>query len=558
MPADVSRTLRIWDDLKQKRMPRESEWQMIADYFAPRKTFTCQAMPGELIRRRVTASIGPRLLARGAGLLGAMLIDHTMPFIGANVEGGLFADGRKVDLDAKSRDYLSNTEWLIHAQQMRAKSNYLSSTSQVCVELEGFGTGIRWTGRKRGFGPVYKHIPLRACWIDENEDGQVDTLYRRFVMPVWRACERYPQLREHEAIAKLLGDEKKALLPLELLHAVQPRLYGRAGAVATAKPFESVVIAVEHKCIAEESGYDSFPYSVARLNVEEGSTYGTGLAWHALPNVLVINALQQGIELATYLRLNPPTLEPINFLPKALDRRPNARNQYDPMALGFQGTVREAFQRLDIAGDPGVGKDQQRALENEVEQIFFIDWMNLADGVQKTAEEIRERRDLRLRALSSLVPYVDRDLIAADADRTLDVLKEEGRLPPAPDAIGGKTVEWDYRGPLAILQKRGRLEAVDRMFDLAMKAKTLEAEGPETPLHVEEMLRTAFEAVGLPGDNMRGRDEMEQRRAAANDAAQDQADAEQAEMGARAFRDMGQGVATLDGGLGGGRPAEAA
>jgi hypothetical protein len=36
--------------------------------------------------------------------------------------------------------------------------------------------------------------------------------------------------------------------------------------------------------------------------------------------------------------------------------------------------------------------------------VFYTDWMRLNESVQKTAEEIRERRDLRVGAMSAFVP----------------------------------------------------------------------------------------------------------------------------------------------------------
>jgi hypothetical protein len=87
-------------------------------------------------------------------------------------------------------------------------------------------------------------------------------------------------------------------------------------------------------------------------------------------------------------------------------------------------------------------------LKRDAEEIFHVDWMSLNDGVEKTAEEIRERRDLRVRAMSAVVPSIDRDLIGRGADRTLEAMIEEAscrrRRPrcPASRSTGTTRARW--------------------------------------------------------------------------------------------------------------------
>lgn len=552
MAANVADIKRNWEHLKTLRLPHEERWRLCAEYFTPQKNMNVAQVPGELIKRRVTSSIGPRVLSRGSALLVAYLLDMGRPFISPNVDGAMVQAGRTLNLDAEQQDYLDTVAWRMFDAMLRPKSNYWSSTSRVAVELYAFGTGIRWTGRKRGFGPKYQHRALRSCWIDQNEDGEVDTVYYRYTLPIWRAVKRFPKLLDCEKIAKKNADAKQQLEEITLLQAVEPRENGRVGASSDNKPYLDCTIAPDFDAIAEETGYDSFPFSVARLNVEEGSPYGVGLAWFALPNVMAINAFRQGVEMATWLRVLPPILKPKRLFPKPLDQRPGAINSYDAVGLGFQN-LRDAFHKLDIAGDPNAGANWIRDLTQEVEEIFFIDWMSLSDGVQKTAEEIRDRRDLRLRAMSALVPAVDRDLIGRDADRTLDCLIAEGLIPPPPASLSGANVEWDYKGPLAMLQQRSLVDAIGMAFDLALKGKQLDENTPVV-VAIDECVRSACEALGLSPGNIRSRAEIEKQKEALAQAANDAHEAALAAQAGTTLRDGGNGIAALEGGLGGGRP----
>lgn len=543
MAADPKAILRRWEELRALRLLREGEWQQIADVFMPRKDFTCSPVPGQLRSRRVTTSVPQVALSRFAGLLVAYLIDPTRPFIKPNVDRGLIQAGRRLDLKAEGIDYVDTLQWAMFDRMMLPQSGFWSGVSRVALELGGFGSAVLWTGRKRGFGPRYQARPIRACWFAVNDEGEVDTLYFKWTMPAWRVIQRYPEAAKVEKIRKLAEDEKTQQTPVELLHAVEPRIAGRAGAVATSKPFASIVVAIEHKAVLEESGFESFPYSVPRLNVEDGSDYGTGIGWQALPDAMVLNSLQGSTERGVSLRNDPPLFAPAQLFGEPVDRRPGAVNIYDEAGLGFQN-IKDAVQRLDIAGDVNVGVEYMRMLQQNIEQAFFTDWMRLRETGQMTAEEVRERRDMRLRAMSSFVPAVDRDLMGVAADRTLEAMVEELQLPDPPATLRGVEVDWDYAGPLAVMQQQGAAEAIGRVFEHAQLAATLDPASVSV-LAVAEGLRAIAEGFGVPAGVLNSREDVAKERARQAQQQEDQQAAEQAALGAQALRDAGQGAASL-------------
>lgn len=543
-PADFKALDREFDEHKQVRLQRESEWQMIADVFLPRKDFSITGKPTDLRKRRLTSSVPAIALERGAAMLVAHLIDHTRPFIKPNVANGLIAAGRPTDLDDASRDYLSDLEWGIRDSMMAPKAGFLTSVSRLAMEFEAFGTGVMWTTRKRGFGARYQALPLRACWIAEDEDGMVDTLFYQFTLPLWKAAMRWP----HHNLKRWeddLADETKARAHVTIVRSVGVRRHGKVGAVATAKPFHEVYWCQAEKAILEESGYDSFPASVPRLNVEDGSPYGTGMAWKVLPEALVLNALQQGVEAAVELKINPPLFVPKRLFGKALDRRAGAVNTYDSAGLAFMNAG-EAIQRLDIAGDVATPADYLRRLEQNVEQAFFTDWMRLRESGNMTAEEVRERRQLRISAMSAVVPGVDRDLMGPVADRTLEIRNAESLVAPPPEALSGVDVEWEYAGPLAIAQLKGQAEAIGQLFAAAQVAQGIDPSATYA-IAVEEGLRAIGEALAVPPETMRSRETVAAARERDAKEAELQRNAELTNQAAAALRDGAQGVASMAG-----------
>lgn len=539
---------RRFDDMRTHKAARESEYQLIADHFVPRKDFSCVQRTGELRRRRLTSSVPAVALRNSAAMLVSYLIDPTNPFITPNAENSLVAAGRSTRLGARATDFLDNMRWGIHQRMMRPKSGFLAGASRLSVELWAFGTGVMWIGHKRGFGPMYQTRPFRSCWIGTNGDGIVDTVYYQFQAPLWWVLQTYPNARFVDKWAEKAGDEAKLGEVVTILHTVEPRKGGQFGGPKERKPFAERYVCLEEKAILKEDGYDSFPYAVPRLEVEDGSDYGTGRCWYALPDAIGLSVLQQGIENAVDLSVAPVLMRPKRMFAGPLDRRPGADNVYDPAQLGFMA-AREAIQKLDVAGNAGIGLEYQGRLQANVEGAMLVDWMRLRESGNVTAEEIVERRNLRVGIMSAHVPGIDRDWMGVVAERTAQIMMAEGDLGEVPPELSGAEVEWDYSGPLARAQQQRQAEAFDRMFARALQARELDPAAPYV-LNIAEGLRACAEAEGLPVGTLRAREEVD---ALTAEQEEKQAAAEQlqaVQMGAGALRDGAQGVASLAGAMG--------
>lgn len=533
---------RAFDEMKSKRLHRESEWQMIADHFLPRKDFSLRPVPGDLRRRRLTSSVPATSLRNSAAMLVSNLIDPTNPFISPNVENSLVAAGRSTQLDGRSTDFLYSMGWGIHTRMMRPKSGFLTGAARMAIELWAFGTGIQWIGHKRGFGPVYHTRPLRSCWIAAGPDGIVDTLYYEYTWPLWRVLQRFENARLVDGWRD--ASETKLKEPITLLHAVEPRQGPTAkGADRSRKPFAERYVCLEKRVLLEEGGYDSFPFAVPRLEPEEGSDYGTGRCWYALPDAIALSTLQQGIENGVDLKVTPPLMAPKRLFAKPMDRRAGAVNLYDPAQLGFQD-ARNAVQQLNVAGDVGLGVQYLDRLIQNVESAMLVDWMRLRESGNVTAEEIRERRNLRVSVMNAHVPGIDRDWMGVVAERTAEVMMAEGDLGEVPPGLSGVDVEWDYAGPLARAQMQRQAEGFARVFEQALRAKDLDGGAPYV-LNVQEGLRAVAEAEGLPIGVLRAREEVEALIAEQTARAEEAHQMAMMQQGAGAFRDATQGVASM-------------
>lgn len=555
--TDRGRRIRnAWEEAQGERRAFEPGWQAVSDYFYPSTNFRVSLQTPVIARNRRVVTNTPRQnLKNAAALFVAYAIDTTQPFLAPNVNRGMALSGRaiyrrdqrgrKIELSAEARDYLDDLRWQLFDAQMLPQSGMVAAVARCGLEFLAFGNCVRWIGRKRGFGPRHQAMPLKSCWWSENEDGEVDTLFRRFTLPVWRLVKRYPGALAHPKIQELSDDPKKQQQPVTVLHLVEPREGGVSGAANTRKPFADLTLLPDHDMFeVKESGYDSFPYQVARMDRWEGSPYATGLGYDALPDAMALNHFSGGMERAIDLINDPVLFAPTRLFGNRLDRRPGQVNTYDPVNLGFQ-SLRDAIQKADIAGDPQWAERRIAALTRNIEMVFFGQFTNLRDAANVTAEEIRERRDLRQRAISYLVPSFDRDLFGKGADRELEALLEEDLVSPPPGELSGVDVDWDYAGPLAKAQMRTQVDGALMLFNAAAAAKQFDETAGDV-VAVHEALRTINDSLGNAPAMVNSRADVEAIRAQRAEQAQQQQDNETMTAEATALRDAGQGIASIE------------
>lgn len=554
--TDVGKRIRrSFEDAQALRLPHEAGWQAVSDYFYPNSTFQISPTPGQRRARRIVTNVGRQNLSSAAALVTAYVIDFTQPFLTPNVGRSMAQsgravytkgpDGRRLDLDAASRDYLDDLRWQVFDAQMLPQSGFVPAMTRCILEFLAFGGCVKWTGRKRGFGPRHQHRPLRANWWAENEDGEIDTNFFRWTSPLWRVRDKYPEVMNHPRFKEMAEDDKKLSTPVTLIHLVEPRSGGVMGGVATNKPFASKTLLPEFDWFeARNEGYDSFPYQIPRMDLWDGSPYPSGLGFQALPDLMAINHFSGGMERAIDLINDPVLFVPTRLFGGTLDRRPGHVNAYDPVNLGFQ-SLKDAIQRADISGDPSWAERRIAALTVNVERVFFADMMRLRDAANVTAEEIRERRDLRQRGMSFLVPALDRDLLGRSGDRELEALIEEDLVPAPPPGLSGVEVDWDYAGPLAKAQMLTQVDGALRLFDAVAKAQQFDESAGDV-IAVHEALRTINDSLGNAPAMLNSRESVAQKAANREEVAAQQQQNETLTAEATALRDAGQGVASIE------------
>ena len=548
----VTRILQHWESMRADKVDFDRKCQLVSDYILPRRDFSITQRNNALRPHRVTSSVATNANTRAAAFLLAYYWDPTRPNLLPNVKRGLAIQGRRMeDLDDDSINYLGDLAWNVMDHMSRPKAKMLLRLGSAFEEFFAFGNGVIWTGRRRGFGPYYNGRRFSASWWAENEEGEIDTFYYLMRQPVYRVLERFPktapQLWKNPELEK--GKSEQNLT--DILLTCQPRRGGVNGAVNWNKPFEFCAVSVEKGAILEESGYDSFPYSIYRFSPMPNMAYGEGSGGRVLPDVMVLNHLIEAVENAASQKAQPSIAMPSRMFSRTLDRRPSAVNYYNPVGLGLQ-KADEAIIKLDMTGDPTDALNIIEKLIQNIELGYYTDWQRLRETGDMTAEEISERRDIRLRGMSFINSNCEQAATQM-GERSMEIMLEEGLIPPPPPMLSRMPVDWEYAGPLQIAQLRGNVQSTLQMINARGLVLEQDPDAAKA-IDLETSLRTIHQGLGQPSGTLMSRGWVGQQRQARLHAVQQQENAAKLQAVAGAAKDGTAAIGNLAGAAPGGAP----
>jgi hypothetical protein len=226
-----------------------------------------------------------------------------------------------------------------------------------------------------------------------------------------------------------------------------------------------------------------------------------------------------------------------------LDRRPGAFNPLNGPSL-FGRDVNQMVGKLDLGGDVRLGVELLRAQRSQVEAMFYIDWLDMNEGPQKTATEIVDRRDMRLRMLAPVSARMEQEWLNPLVEDFFFGMLDAGMFPTPPQSLAEEEIGFHYRSPLALAQRGQHVDAIQKTFMLATQAAQLDPTAVQV-IRADEALRKAARYLGLSEKELRPFEEIEAQRQQMAQQQQDQHDAQVAQMAGAAAQQGAQAIASL-------------
>src|ERR1700761_4986468 len=296
-----------------------------------------------------------RIRPQGAPLM-ELCYDATAPWANGqfanNIQSAVanpFERWFNIEIDTLDHSILEDDEvkrWpetvsdIIYRCYAHPRANHKQALHENFLSEGAFGTGIIFQEWDEVWQiPTFRAMPMAHCFMDEDEKGFIDTLYREVKYTLRQAKQRFGEGN----LPKEMLERKDPKEQFIFIHAVEPR-EERLPESPLAKDmrFASDWVCQDFKKIVWTSGYRSFPYHVPRWEKIAGQVYGRSPAMTALPDIKVLNQMKKATLEAAQKVVNPPVILPHDSFTSQFDMTPGALNYYDS-TNGLSEDVVRAF-----------------------------------------------------------------------------------------------------------------------------------------------------------------------------------------------------------------------
>lgn len=430
------------------------------------------------------------------------------------------------ELDGPMR-WLDMATRRVHALFNYAPSRFNVASYRCYQEAIAFGNWCMFVEERRatpenpGGLPLFRAINLVDVVWDEDEDGTIAKVYRRFHLPLWAAYRKFGN-RLPKVLLKLHEDRKNHHRLFKFLHCVVPReegSYDRRIPNARNKPWASHWIAVDQKETIVEGGYDEMPYICGRWRVLPGELMGRGCGDKALPDAALLQRGTGAFIDAAEIIGQPPFALPDKGMTKKLNLRRRALNYVRPDYLMQNGGPRP----LLTGGDTRVTEEMLAQVRDRIQRAFLRDLLQLIRDPEATATQILKIEQEQMRGMSPILAQIAQDWLGPLVMRTFGVAQRAGAFAdmPVPRELVGMVPKPIFVSPAARAQQLAEASGIAQGYDAAHAM--IEADPSVLDnVDVDKQFRTVMVAVGTPLSTLRPPEEVAQRKQARANVQQQQ------------------------------------
>ena len=486
--------------LEDLRLPWERLWQDIADYVVPVRANIKSESKGTNRATKIYDGSPLAALELFADGLHGYLVSPSIQWFRLKM-----ADPR-LNAIPEVKEWLQETEKTLYSAFQR--SNFYTTMGEFFIDAGSIGTSTIYSEEYWPENTTVSKILFhtRHCaeiCIAENEQGIVDTVYRKYKIQARQAAKKFG--KENLSLSLQNALEKNPFTEFEFIHALFPREERQLGKLnAKNKPFASYWLQLEGKKMVLESGYDSNPFSVWRYRKASNEVYGRSPASTALSDIIGLNLISKTLLKAAELSVEPAYNVPsellgkVRILPRGMNYYDDEKRVISPVLSGINFPV---------------GIDREDKKREIIQDHFKVDFFLMLSRAERqmTATEIIERQGEKAAVLGTAIGRLNYECLDPTIDRTFDIEYNAGRIDDPPDILleqPGARIDVDYMGPLAQAQRR--------LFQTQGIIRSLEGLKPILDVNPDsadivdwdDTARQVLESYGMPQKTIRSMDEV--------------------------------------------------
>ena len=437
--------------LMDKRSTWESHWQECADFMQPRKA--------EINKERQRGD------KRNIQIFDATAI-HASELLAASLHGMLTSSANRW-FSLRYKENLLNEsdeakEWLEDAIDKMylafGRSNFQQEVFEVYQDLICFGTACLMIEEDENDIVRFSSRHIKEFYVQENKKGLVDTIYRRFKMPVQAAIDKFGFDNFSRSTQNLF--KKEPFEEIELVHVVRPRnIYNERKEDKKNMPFQSIYFEYGEGHIINIGGFKEMPYVVPRYLKASTEIYGRSPAMNALPDVKVLNKMVETALKAAAKQVDPPLLVPDDSMLSPIRMSAGSLNYY-------RSGSRDRIEPLNIGQQTSVTLNQENQRREAIAKMFHIDQLMVTANRTMTATEVLQRNEEKMRILGPVMGRLQSELLQPMILRVFNIMLRNKLFQSAPEILNNQEIDIEYVSPMALAQKGQELQSLMRGLEL--------------------------------------------------------------------------------------------
>ena len=437
--------------LMEQRSTWESHWQECADFMQPRKA--------EITNERARGD------KRNIQIFDATAI-HALELLASSLQGMLTSSANRWFSLRYKEDSLNDIdeakEWLEDVTDKMytafARSNFQQEIFEAYHDLITFGTACMMIEGDEDQILRFSTRHIKELYIQENDKGFIDTVYRRFKIPVHAAVEKFGLENLSLETGKLF--KKEPFEKIELVHVARPRtIYNENKLDKKNMPFQSIYFEFGSGHIIDIGGFKELPYVVPRYLKASTEIYGRSPAMNALPDVKVLNKMVETAMKAAAKQVDPPLLVPDDSMLSPIRMSAGSLNYY-------RSGSRDRIEPLQIGQATTATLNQENQRREAIQKAFHIDQLMISSQRSMTATEVVQRNEEKMRILGPALSRLQSELLQPMILRVFNIMLRNKLFQVAPEVLSNQEIDIEYVSPMALAQRSQELQSLVRGLEL--------------------------------------------------------------------------------------------
>lgn len=495
---DIQDHVKRFEELKSGRFNWETHWQECAQYTIPRKDdIISKDAPGT----KKGVELYDTTQQQAAELLSAAL--HGMMTNPAVHFFGLSTGDDSLDRLDNVRGWMQDCVRRMHV--VMNATNFQTEAHEFFLDQTWCGTSGMTVEEDEKVVMVFKTWHITEYFIDENNRGMVDTVYRSFKWDARKLVQEYGEKKVGDVVLKA-HKEKKWDEKFDVLVCVYPRSdeerKKRPGVYSYPFASKHILLVDSQKgdgkggLLMREGGYQENPWIVSRWSKLSHEVYGRSPAMKTLPDAKMVNEMAKTVLEGAQKAVNPPVAVPHESFILPLKLRANGINYRQ--AGGVDDKIEPIFNdtRIDF------GEMVMERTRNRIREGFYVDQLQLGTGPMMTATEVVQRTEERLKFMGPMLGRQNTEFLGPLIDRIFGIMLRRKMFAPIPRELSGRRITPHFSSAIAKTQRAAEATAVLRAIAAMVPMAQIDPSAIDI-LNAEEGLRHVAKLYDMPQEMIR-------------------------------------------------------